>query len=57
TAQQDVVALNAALALKVGGVIDGNGIEVYAKGITLAKEILNSGAAWGKVEQLVAFLK
>jgi len=52
-AQQDVVALNAALALQVGGAIAlGN----HAGGIALAKEILQGGAAWSKLEQLVQFL-
>lgn len=58
-AQRDVVALNAALALKVGGAIapsdDPN--DTYRSGITLAQEILQSGAAWDKVEELVKFLK
>jgi anthranilate phosphoribosyltransferase len=53
-AQQDVVALNAALALQVSGIIP---VGEHIQGITLAKEILASGAAWSKVEQLVAFLK
>jgi anthranilate phosphoribosyltransferase len=53
-AQQDVVALNAALALQVGGVIPlGN----HAQGISIAKEILHSGAPWSKLEQLVQFLQ
>jgi anthranilate phosphoribosyltransferase len=59
-AQQDVVALNAALALKVGQAIEGTGNDVvstYRQGVSLAKEILASGAAWTKLEQLVAFLK
>lgn len=64
-AQQDVVALNAALALKVGGAISGDrpsGIssapaEIYAQGVVQAREILQSGAAWVKLEQLVAFLR
>jgi anthranilate phosphoribosyltransferase len=57
-AQMDVVALNAALALKVGGAIEGGDpMTTYRKGITLAQEILASGAAWSKLEQLVAFLK
>jgi anthranilate phosphoribosyltransferase len=58
-AQQDVVALNTALALKVGGAIacDSNSHTAYAKGISLAKDILQSGAAWTKVEELVWFLK
>ncbi|MBD1831901.1 anthranilate phosphoribosyltransferase [Cyanobacteria bacterium FACHB-472] len=53
-AQQDVVALNAALALQVGGVVAmGN----HAEGVSLAKEIINSGAAWSKLERLIQFLK
>ncbi len=57
-AQQDVVALNTALALQVGEAIDGE-TDVLAgcvKGIALAKEILQSGAAWTKLEQLAEFL-
>ncbi|MEO0455018.1 MAG: anthranilate phosphoribosyltransferase [Cyanobacteria bacterium P01_A01_bin.114] len=57
-AQQDVVALNAALALKVGnGVTGTNFEETCAAGVAKAKEILQSGAAWDKLEELVAFLK
>ncbi|WP_416666423.1 anthranilate phosphoribosyltransferase [Egbenema bharatensis] len=60
-AQKDVVALNAALALKVGQATeastDADPIASYRQGITLAREILASGAAWTKLEQLVAFLK
>jgi anthranilate phosphoribosyltransferase len=61
-AQKDVVALNAALALKVGQVIGSSGsetdpLDTYRQGITLSREILDSGAAWTKLEQLVAFLK
>lgn len=59
-AQQDVVALNAALALSIGGAVPQDGMEpidTYRNGITFAKEILASGAAWGKVEELVSFLK
>lgn len=52
-AQQDVVALNAALALQVGEKIP---LGEYAAGISLAKEILHSGAAWAKLQQLVQFL-
>lgn len=52
-AQQDVVALNAALALQVGGKI---GFGDYVSGINLAREILHSGAAWTKLQQLVQFL-
>jgi anthranilate phosphoribosyltransferase len=53
-AQQDVVALNAALALQVGGVIPAN---AHQAGVTLAREILQSGAAWEKLVQLVKFLE
>lgn len=54
TAQQDVVALNAALALQVGAATNpGN----YTQGITIAREILQTGAAWSKLEQLVNFMK
>ena len=52
-AQQDAVALNASLALQVGGAI---AFLDHAKGIKIAKDILQSGAAWTKLEQLVEFL-
>ncbi|MCL1473970.1 anthranilate phosphoribosyltransferase [Argonema antarcticum A004/B2] len=52
-AQHDVVALNAALALQIGGAI---AMGEHAKGISIAKEILRSGAAWSKLEELVQFL-
>ncbi|MBP0000948.1 MAG: anthranilate phosphoribosyltransferase [Cyanobacteria bacterium SID2] len=52
-AQQDVVALNAALALEVAGAIPSGD---YEKGIALAREILASGVAWSKLEALVDFL-
>lgn len=52
-AQQDVVALNTSLALQVGGLIElGN----HSGGITLVRDILRSGAAWSKLEQLIQFL-
>ena len=60
-AQQDVVALNSALALKVGGAIapdqSNDPIATYRRGVVMAKEILASGSAWQKLEQLVSFLK
>jgi anthranilate phosphoribosyltransferase len=60
-AQQDVVALNAALALKVGsGIPHAEGadeLEIYRQGVAIAKDILQSGSAWTKLEELVAFLK
>jgi anthranilate phosphoribosyltransferase len=57
-AQQDVVALNAALALKVAGITQGDSLEAaIADGIERARTILSSGAGWDKLESLVAFLK
>ncbi|MBD2336976.1 anthranilate phosphoribosyltransferase [Calothrix sp. FACHB-156] len=53
-AQQDAVALNTSLALQVAGAIP---LLDHTQGIKLAKEILNSGAPWVKLEQLVHFLK
>ncbi|BAY84154.1 anthranilate phosphoribosyltransferase [Calothrix parasitica NIES-267] len=57
-AQQDVVALNTALALEVGEAVDGKDfVERCTKGVVIAKEVLKSGEAWKKLEQLAAFLK
>ena len=53
-AQEDVVALNASLALQVGGITPW---EEHNQGITTAKDILKSGAAWEKLEALVKFLR
>lgn len=53
-AQQDIVALNTAIALQVSELIP---LGDYQKGLIIAKEILSSGAAWQKLEQLVEFLK
>ena len=53
-AQQDVVALNASLALQVGGAI---AFEDHQAGIARAREILQAGAAWAKLEALVKFLE
>ncbi|MBH8562786.1 anthranilate phosphoribosyltransferase [Nostoc sp. CENA67] len=53
-AQQDAVALNASLALQVAGVVP---LLDHAQGVTVAKEILQSGTAWAKLEQLVQFLQ
>ncbi|HBE19041.1 MAG TPA: anthranilate phosphoribosyltransferase [Cyanobacteria bacterium UBA11149] len=54
SAQQDVVALNASLALQVGGVIP---LEDHGSGMARAREVMASGAAWAKLEQLVEFLR
>ncbi|HEY9804255.1 MAG TPA: anthranilate phosphoribosyltransferase [Leptolyngbyaceae cyanobacterium] len=57
-AQQDVVALNTALALQVGEAIAATDIvEASVKGIAIAREVLQSGAAWTKLEQLAEFLR
>ena len=57
-AQQDVVALNAALALFVGEAIgEKPSLDTFSRGYTLAKEVLQSGEAWRKLEQLAQFLR
>ncbi len=56
-AQRDVVALNAALSLKVGEVVKGESlVDEIAQGVTLAQDILASGAAWDKLQALVSYL-
>lgn len=52
-AQQDVVALNASLALQVAQAVP---LSDHQQGISKAKEILRSGAAWAKLAELVEFL-
>lgn len=52
-AQQEVVALNASLALQVAGIVP---LHDHQQGIRKAKDILASGAAWEKLEALVSFL-
>jgi anthranilate phosphoribosyltransferase len=54
TSQQDAVAINASLALQVGGVVPWLD---HAQGVKLAKEILASGSPWNKLEELVRFLQ
>ena len=53
TAQQDAVALNTSLALQVGEVVP---LGEHLQGVTIAKEIISSGSAWSKLEDLVRFL-
>ena len=51
-AQTDAVALNAALALRVGDrVLD------LSEGVSMARDVILSGAGWSMLEKLVAFLK
>jgi anthranilate phosphoribosyltransferase len=52
-AQRDVVALNASLALQVGGLVD---LGDHRSGLEIARQVLASGAAWQKLENLVKFL-
>jgi anthranilate phosphoribosyltransferase len=58
-AQHQVVALNAALALWVGEAVPETDdfYQALRSGMVMAEEILWSGAAWNKVEQLADFLK
>ena len=51
-AQQDVVALNAALALQVGEATPD-----YAQGLAISQQILTTGAAWDTLEHLIKFLR
>ncbi len=53
-AQQDIVALNASLALQVAGAVP---LLNHGQGVTVAREILQSGSAWTKLEHLVEFLR
>jgi anthranilate phosphoribosyltransferase len=54
TAQQNAVALNASLALQVGELVTWGD---HLQGVAIAQDILASGAAWSKLEELVKFLK
>ena len=51
--QRDIVALNAGLALQVGGVVP---IGAHRDGIAIAQTVLSSGQAWDKLVELVEFL-
>ncbi|CBN59163.1 MULTISPECIES: anthranilate phosphoribosyltransferase [Kamptonema] len=53
-AQRSVVALNASLALQVGGVVP---LGAHEQGLSLANDILLSGKAWLKLEELVKFMR
>ncbi|MEM1427214.1 MAG: anthranilate phosphoribosyltransferase, partial [Cyanobacteria bacterium P01_H01_bin.130] len=57
-AQRNVVALNASLALQVGEVTQEMGtLAAHKEGLAIAQDVISSGAAWGKVEELADFLK
>jgi anthranilate phosphoribosyltransferase len=51
--QRDIVALNAGLALQVGGVV---AIGAHQQAIAIAQTVLSSGKAWDKLTELVMFL-
>jgi anthranilate phosphoribosyltransferase len=51
--QRDVVALNASLALQVGGIVP---VGAHQLGIEIAQTVLSSGKAWDKLTELVEFL-
>jgi anthranilate phosphoribosyltransferase len=51
--QRDIVALNAGLALQVGGVVP---IGAHQQGIAIAQTVLSSGKAWDKLIELIEFL-
>ncbi|MDF0554671.1 anthranilate phosphoribosyltransferase [Kamptonema sp. UHCC 0994] len=53
-AQRSAVALNASLALQVGGIVP---LGAHEQGFSLANDILLSGKAWLKLEELVKFLR
>ncbi|CDM98104.1 MAG: anthranilate phosphoribosyltransferase [Limnospira sp. PMC 1291.21] len=53
TPQQDAVALNSSLALQVAGVVP---LQEHHQGYSLALDILQSGAAWSKLQELIKFL-
>jgi anthranilate phosphoribosyltransferase len=51
--QRDIVALNAGLALEVGGLVP---IGAHQQAIAIAQTVLSSGKAWDKLMELVVFL-
>jgi anthranilate phosphoribosyltransferase len=56
--QQDVVALNAALALYVGETVADNGdyLQTFSDAVILAKDVIKSGEPWIKLQGLAEFL-
>lgn len=57
-AQRDAIALNAAMALYVGEAVAGSDyMDCLTQGVAIAQEVLSSGAAWTKLEQLAQFLR
>ncbi|HLO48680.1 MAG TPA: anthranilate phosphoribosyltransferase [Kamptonema sp.] len=54
SAQRSAVALNASLAFQVGGAVP---LGAHEQGVNLASDILLSGEAWLKLEELIRFLR
>lgn len=57
--QQDVVALNAALALYVGEAVADTGdySQTFADAVVMAKDAMKYGEPWRKLEELAGFLR
>jgi anthranilate phosphoribosyltransferase len=57
-AQKNVVALNTALALYVGEAVADTDdyLQTFSQAIALAKDVIDSGEAWYKLEELAKFL-
>ncbi|MEM7712217.1 MAG: anthranilate phosphoribosyltransferase [Cyanobacteria bacterium P01_A01_bin.68] len=57
--QQDVVALNAALALYVGEAVADKGdyLQTFADAVVMAKDAMKYGEPWRKLEELAGFLR
>ncbi|MBE9047671.1 anthranilate phosphoribosyltransferase [Pleurocapsales cyanobacterium LEGE 10410] len=53
-AQQNAVALNTSFALQAGDIVPFGD---HFQGVMTAQEIISSGVAWSKLEELVKFLK
>jgi anthranilate phosphoribosyltransferase len=58
-AQEDMVVLNAALALYVGEVVanSGNYLNSFKEATVIARDIVQNGDAWQKLAQLAQFLR
>ncbi len=58
-AQRDIVSINTALTLQVGEALSENlsDTEALKEGVAIAQNVLSSGAAWTKFEQLSRFLQ
>ena len=57
--QQDVVGLNAALALFVGEAVADKGdyLQTFADAVVMAQDAMKYGEPWRKLEELAGFLR